>query len=155
MSRTITFIRHAQQTSHREIDPPIIQAPSPIDVPYDLIITSPYLRTRQTAQAVNGYQKPIYVDVRISEYQGHKAPKKIQLDAGTIPFNPIPLYNETWSECQKRLDQHWEYVKSLNQNVLVVTHGVVVNYIYEKITGKKMYKRGRDVPFGNGFTVRI
>lgn len=169
MSRTITIIRHAQQVSHRQIDSPIIASPPPLTVPYDAIITSPYLRCRQTSQARSAVypgqtslacsgqkvQKPIHVDVRISEYQGHKRPLHQSLDPTTSAYGPIPLYEETWEQFRTRLDSHWEYIRGLKESLLIVTHGIVVNYFSEKINGTKMYPRGRDVPFASGFTINI
>src|SRR3989338_9813464 len=89
-NRTVTYIRHAQQTSHRVQDPPLKAVPAPgivyiqgqpVIVPYDYIITSPYLRCRSTARAINEKAgKPIFVDVRLSEYQAFKGKSTLTMD---------------------------------------------------------------------------
>lgn len=60
---TLTYIRHAQQQFPDYLDPPIINNPLPLDIQFDFIICSPYMRCRQTAIALNIIRrKPIYVD---------------------------------------------------------------------------------------------
>ena len=144
------YIRHAQQT-HHALDPPIKIpfCPPNFNFDYDIIITSPYLRCRQTAILLNKNNKPIYVDVRISEFQGNKNYKH-QFDSNTIPEPP---YKETWQEFVLRIDEHYDEISKLSQKVLIVTHGLVVKYLEEKLTGKIKYKRGRDVPNLNGFII--
>jgi broad specificity phosphatase PhoE len=155
MSRTITYIRHFEQSSHRIVDSEI-KSPYLVDYQYDYIISSPYLRCRQTAEFINSNtQKPIYVDVRISEYQGDKNLKTMNFDPSTLVFGPIPDNTETWEQCSKRLDDHLNYILSLQGNVLIITHGIVVRYMEEKFFGRSQYSRGRHVPFGRGFEIRL
>lgn len=183
MTYTLTYIRHAQQTSH--IRDPHIKPfdPSAYRFTFDCIVCSPYQRTRETAIALNTSLTPIYVDVRISEYQGGKQKEgkqnigkpshKSKMDPSSLQFGPIPLDNELWenglsssftlnevlggdelsSSFIQRVDEHFAYVKTLNQNVLIVTHGLVVKYLQEKLFGSSPYHRGRDVPFVGGFTI--
>lgn len=154
-TKTVTYIRHAKQTSHQMLDPPIQLPPPTPGLVYDRIICSPYLRCRQTATYFST-PNPILVDVRISEYHGHKSKKRIStMDSSSLTFGPIPLLTESWPECQHRLEEHWKWVASISDasNILVVTHGVVVNYMHEKFTGQKLRPRGRDVGFGTGFSI--
>lgn len=152
MSTRITFIRHLQQTSHRVVDAPIItqQRIHHSTTDYDIVICSPYLRTRQTAEMYDCQE--LTVDIRICEYQGHKALKTFKLDQSTLSYatqhSPIPNSSETWNECAKRIDLFLDFVLELEGNILVVTHGIVVNYASEKLLGKRKYPKGRDVPYG-------
>jgi len=73
----------------------------------------------------------------------------------SLGFGEIPLWDESWESFTQRVDQHWEEIKKLEGNILVVTHGVVCNYMHEKLLGKKLRNRGRDVPFVGGFKIEI
>ena len=141
----ITFIRHAKQKSKLVHDSSIIPF-TPFNVNVDLIIVSPYLRCRQTAEYFN---KPIQVDTRLSEFQSYK---NIKLDNSSLNYGEIPI-KETWKCFTDRIDSVYEDISNLHCNVLVITHGIVVKYLEEKIKGTIKYKRGRDVPYLKGFTV--
>lgn len=157
MPRIITYIRHFEQVSHRTVDSPIkpISLPISTQYEYDYIISSPYLRCRQTAELINNNNKPIYIDVRLSEYQGHKNLKSFKIDPSSLVFGPIPGPNETWDSCAKRLDDHLNYILSLSGNILIVTHGIVFRYMQQKFFGYSSYAKGRNVPYGGGFTIQI
>lgn len=159
---SITYIRHFKQISHKTIDSSInIKfAPTNFDIEYDYIICSPYLRCRQTAELINkitGSNKFIYIDVNLSEYQGHKKLKSLKLEKSTQEHGDIPPHNETWEECEKRLTNHIssDICSVASENILVITHGIIVKYMEEKYTGFTSYTRGRDVPFGKGFTIKV
>ena len=175
MSKTVTYIRHFKQLSHRNTDSKINTKSLPNPIPafeYDLILCSPYLRCRQTAELINVRNKPIEIDSNLSEYQGHKKLKLLKLTPSTQQYE-IPVLDETWEECDERLNRHIENVNTKNNvKILVITHGIVVNYMQEHFIkrscckqqdlcdkyyhmGYKTHKRGRDVPFGKGFTVVI
>lgn len=151
MSRTITYIRHFEQTSHRIIDAPIKPILSIPEYEFDYIICSPYLRCRQTAEIISK-NKPIYIDVRLSEYQSHKHLKNFKVESSSLVFGSLPNPNESWEDCAKRLDEHLNYVQSLSGNVLIITHGIVVRYIQQKLYGQSQFAKGRNVPFGGGFS---
>ena len=150
----LIYLRHAKQTNHRLTDPPIQDVPInlPFNITYDAIITSPYVRTRQTAQKLNIHNKPIYIDFRISEFSFGKR-KPFLLDPSSLAWGPVPGPDETWDEFTERVDKHYEYVKTLSGNTLIITHGLVVKYLEEKLTGVTKYARGRDVPHLWGFVV--
>ena len=152
----VTFIRHAEQYRNGSIDPHIKPGVFAVNVTYDNIISSPYLRCRETAAAVNTAQKPTYIDVRLSEYQTQPH-RNNKLDPSTLQWGPVPV-KETWEECAARIDAFYDYVREFSKiygNTLVVTHGVVVNYLHEKTTGTKLAARGRNVPFVGGFTLNV
>ena len=141
------YIRHAQQISTLFVDPPLKSFDLPsVTEDFDLVITSPYLRCRQTSQILSK-GRPIYIDVRISEYLGNKN-KIIDFDLNT---QPIPPVNETLEEFTHRVDDHFNSIKDLPYRILIVTHSIVVRYLYQKLTGLTLVLHGKDVPFLNGF----
>lgn len=99
------------------------------------IISSPYLRTRQTAEIAQdvifnktGKVVPIFIDVMVGEYLGHQRGKDLNecLRKETLQFNPIP--QESWNEFAGRLRVHCG-VKSEADNVWYITHGLVIKMI--------------------------
>jgi phosphohistidine phosphatase SixA len=97
MSKTVTYIRHFKQISHKNTDSEINTRTLPNPIPtfeYDLILCSPYLRCRQTANLINTQNKPIVIDSNLSEYQGHKNLKELRLTPSTKQHE-IPSLNET------------------------------------------------------------
>lgn len=164
---SITFIRHFEQESHRVVDSPIrpIKNIPRLDGVPDLVICSPYLRCRQTADSYAEFST-LQMDPRICEYQGHKKQKKFALDkstmylfeTGKLNLQDIPTFTETWEECRDRIDEFVVDLCKLSldyKNILVVTHGVIVRYLELKLCGDSPFKRGRDVDFGGGFTVNL
>ena len=148
-----TYIRHLQQTTHTLIDPPL-KEPGTLPVyRFDRVVCSPCLRCRATAKLLAG-DKPVHIDTRLSEYQGHKRPqgRGKHLHPSTRPFAPLPDFSESWSDCAERLDRFDEWLQGQSGVTLVVTHGIVVNYMAQKHLGQCQWSRGRDVPFGRGFT---
>lgn len=150
----ITFIRHQQQT-HHSLDPNIIDISEIPEYKYDIIICSPYRRCRETAIAFskNG-QTSIYVDIRISEFHGNKKIRGSFSDSTKeyLKYGEIPLH-EDWENFTKRVDDFCNSLLPIKGNVLIVTHGIVVKYLEEKLLGTTTYKRGRHVPFMKGFTL--
>lgn len=155
MERSVTYIRHFEQAGHGLFDPPLKHQPYPrrhCAQRYDLIVTSPYLRCRQTAEAcAAGWETPILVDYRLCEYRGAK---KNDRSLRMIVATGFPDANETWRECERRLDDFHTHLPE-GARVLVVTHGVCVRYMQMKLEGSSPYSRGRRVPFGEGFTVKL
>lgn len=175
----IHYIRHQQQKSH-SLDPPIIQKDDFEYLGsegYDIIISSPYLRTRMTAEKIDSKKEisRVIIDYRICEYQGHKKNIKGSFDSKTKEYDP-PI-KENFEEFSKRVRDHLRCIEKIKNTyklrdpkgnlkikILVITHGIVVKHIREillenkslwKIKGTKngdpkKYKRGRDVPFLEG-----
>lgn len=154
--RRITFRRHFQQTSHSLPDPPLQRGAGPqAPLHFDLLLCSPYLRCRQSALLLNpGDAAPMVVDPRLSEFQGHKTrPHTAQdLALSTQAYGSLPDRTEQWSACAQRLEAWWAWALSLRGDLLVVTHGIVVRYFQLKLRGATEWRRGRDVPYGGGFT---
>jgi broad specificity phosphatase PhoE len=146
------FIRHAQQKSYNHIDSDIkqINKIEYINFEYDIIITLPYLRCKQTANLLNTQSKPIYIDCRLSEYVCH-IHKNNNFDKDTLIYGNIPN-NEIWDQFINRITECYNYF-SINLKILVVTHGIVVKTLQEIIFGTTKYNRARDVPFTSGFKI--
>lgn len=155
-NQEITYIRHFEQSGHGEFDPPLKRQPYPRrhrTQQYDVIVCSPYQRCRQTALAcAAGWGTPVIVDYRLCEYRGGK-----KHDRRMIIATKFPDCSESWAACEARLDDfHAHLPEGARQpRVLVVTHGVCVRYMQVKLEGSSPYSRGRQVPYGEGFTVEL
>lgn len=97
------------------------------------IVSSPYLRTRQTAEiaqdvifSITGKIVPIFIDPMVGEYLGHQIGKDLNkcLRKETLQFNPIP--QETWNEFCNRISTH---TKTEGNNIWYITHGLVIKMI--------------------------
>ena len=151
---TLTYIRHSKQKYHNHLDPPIIKSPLPLDIQFDFIICSPYLRCRQTAMVLNIIRnKPIYVDINISEFLG-KHNRISSMSLSSTKYGIIPM-NETFEEFDERLNDHLDYVLSFKKNILIVTHSFNVKLMQMKLTGRTDYDENVPVPYVKGFSVYI
>lgn len=152
----VTYIRHLRQTSHNSADAPLVSGQQVTSKEYDYVLCSPYLRCRQTLQLYN-YEPD--VDVRLCEYEGAKNLKTFKLHPSTLNSLPRgitpPGPSETWEQCASRIDSVMTDIERLGGRVLVVTHGIVVRYAQQKLCGSSPYRRGRDVPYGGGFTALL
>jgi len=115
----------------------------------DVIITSPFLRTRQTADLIQtffGCSIPIYVDTDVTEFLGWVKPvgNLADIDAITSTFIKPLLGVENVTDVQRRVMKHLTRLKrkisSGTTNIIVVTHGIVIKYIYKTITGNTISK---------------
>lgn len=109
----------------------------------DMIITSPFLRTRQTAGLIQTYfgdSIPIHIDTDITEFLGWVKPRGnvADIDEVTKSFITPLLGVENVNDVQLRVNKHLTKI-NLNvtdsMNVIVVTHGIIIKYIYKIITG--------------------
>ena len=156
-----TIVRHAEQTNYRLHDPPVKPDTDLSNYHYnfDYIISSPYYRTRQTAELLNHDDKPIYIDIQLSEYHGHKKWTKLKLTDETKEFEtegyPIPDHSETWEEFAQRAREFYDWLLEQDDSILIVTHGVVVNYLHQLATGETLTERARDVPYAKGFILVV
>lgn len=167
--RSVIFVRHFEQSAHRT-DPPlkkdVVVAPTGAadwSGGCDRVYCSPYRRCRETAEKICNYYgtaRSLKVDVRLSEFHGGKKLNgKFQLDSSTVYYSDkIPGASETWPQCAARLDAFLAELRHMPapeqaETLLVVTHGVAVRYAQEQLIGHTEWSRGRDVPYGGGFTV--
>lgn len=103
----------------------------------DVIICSPYLRTRETADLIS---KVVGVDYRIdkflSEYLGNHKYEKLDVHEETKKYNPP--HPETFRKFQTRVYKHNTYMnKFSDKKVWIVTHGLFITEL-SKIYGIKI-----------------
>lgn len=160
--RRLTIIRHARQAAVGKLDPPLAAgqtAPSYLAMAsYQLVICSPYLRTRQTVELLDpqGTVPRLPPDPRLSEFlnghrQGHYHP-------GTVACGGIPGPEESWRGLVARVEDFMSWARRLEPSVsvLVVTHGLVVKYLAHRLLpDRTVYLRGRDVPYMGGLEFEL
>lgn len=127
------YIRHAQRITNA-IDSDIYENDISEVIPFLLavniptrIITSPYLRTRRTAEIIqrilgeSGHKIDIVVDCRLSEYHKRQC-NETELDIKTLNDKP-PLIEHILDFRSRVLQQGQEYKEA---DVWIVTHGKVM-----------------------------
>lgn len=110
------------------------------------IVSSPYLRTRQTAQIFSQLFNPppkIWVDPRLSEKLNIRKRTGLgppgNLDPTTAIYQGLPKLGETNSELKTRISEHLASYSSISEETWFVAHGYVLEALVE------MY--GAKVPF--------
>ena len=101
----------------------------------DMILTSPYERTRQTAKILNSELEtrvPMYIDSDLSEYLGNH--REVPLDVKEETAKHNPPHPETFPDMKLRVKNHHIKIQrylSGKENVVVwiVTHGLVIKQI--------------------------
>lgn len=115
----------------------------------DKIICSPFLRTRQTAEKLQKFFRENYkcrveieIDNTISEFLGWMKPKgkKAEIDDNTAGYIQPILGSEKVSDVEKRVKEHLGRILQSNDRFLIVTHGIVIQFINKCLTGRKLYK---------------
>ena len=114
----------------------------------DKIICSPFLRTRETAQKIQNfffinYNKHIDIDIdtNIGEFLGWVKPfgLKAQVSEGTSKYIKPILGIEKVRDVEERSKVHVNLINK-EQNILIITHGIVIEFIHKHLTGKKLTK---------------
>lgn len=114
----------------------------------DKIVSSPFLRTRETAAKLiqffrNQYsvEIPMTIDNNIGEFLGWIRPKGIKADVTRETSNYIqPILGiERVKDVEERSKKHVEAI-SKTDKILIITHGIVIEFITKHLTGKKMHK---------------
>ena len=112
----------------------------------NMIICSPFLRTRQTALFLKEKFEtmcekiiPIYVDDDISEFLGWNKPKgsKADVDNYTENFIIPKIGTEKLKDVDERVKKHLLQIDKTD-NIVIITHGIVINYIYQNMTHQKL-----------------
>ena len=110
------------------------------------IITSPFLRTRQTALCIanqffvmTNAKIPVFVDTDITEFLGWRSPsgQKADVDSVTKFFIEPTLGTEKITDVRQRVEKHFDNITK-ESDVLVVTHGIIIQFIHRHITSRKM-----------------
>ncbi len=109
------------------------------------IIISPFLRTRQTAKIIMDFVKvgfEVIYSNDIMEYLGfcHSRNGYADLEPETLSKMKKTqlLLGETIEDLESRISHHISEVKKNEENVWIITHGFVINKIYEIIEGKEL-----------------
>lgn len=112
----------------------------------DSIITSPYRRTRETAQIMNSVldkKVKIYIDIELSEYLGNHRNIPIDVTESTKIYDPP--HPETFSDMKYRVRKHHQSITTYSKGkseggvIWIVTHGLIIKQIASLI-GIKMAK---------------
>lgn len=99
----------------------------------DKIISSPFLRTRQTSKIIKKFLPlniEIIIDKEVEEFLGFQKPigKLADLDKETAKYTQPKLGIEKYNEIQNRILKFYTKIKKNNQeNILVITHGILIN----------------------------
>ncbi|MGN1012688.1 MAG: histidine phosphatase family protein [Clostridia bacterium] len=108
---------------------------------YDLVICSPMLRTKQTAQIVNSKNIETIYDDRLIE---RNAKSLEGIDVNTIDYRGFWTLGkesikdeETIEECKKRVYSLLDEIKDKykDKNILIVTHNGICRMIYTYFNG--------------------
>lgn len=163
----LLWIRHAEKKfkngkgspGYCDHDPPLKKTDDPninivghsifirFGVP-DKIICSPFLRTRETATNIQKFFSKFYckdieisIDINIGEFLGWVKPPglKARVTEETSKYITPLLGVEKVKDVEERSKIH---VDSINrtENILIVTHGIVIEFIHKHLTGKKLNK---------------
>jgi broad specificity phosphatase PhoE len=154
----VIFIRHGKKLYKNNRNPPNYPAHDPplaqkqeedikkitIDLiskygKPDKIITSPFKRTRQTSQIIQGYIKIIYnylcpleIDNDIEEFLGNQRPRgqKADLYEDTKSFTEPIIGTENIKQCRKRAIKFYKEIDR-TKNIWFITHGILMHFIYK------------------------
>lgn len=134
-----------------EVDPKINIVGHSIFLRFGLpnkIICSPFLRTRETAVNLQKFfllhynkKLEISIDTNISEFLGWIKPPgiKAHVTKETSKYiNPI-LGVEKVKDVEQRSKKHIDTINR-NDKILIITHGIVIEYIHKHLTGEKLNK---------------
>lgn len=122
------------------------------DLP-DMIITSPFLRTRQTSKYMADYieenfkkKVDICIDQDIHEYLGFYRPKldeeypDITNETNDLLTKRI-TFGESQNELLLRVTKHLQRTLQIkDKKIWIVTHGIVMSKIYDFLYNNKVYR---------------
>ena len=103
--------------------------------PPDLIISSPYKRTRETAEIMNAVlseKQSIHIDTDIAEYLGNHRHVSIDVTESTLTHDPP--HPETFSQMKDRVKSHHSkitnYAKKKKEGTIwIITHGLIIKQL--------------------------
>ncbi len=100
----------------------------------DMIITSPYIRTRETASLIKNYYMSnnnnieIYIDINLGEYLGNQY-MEIEIDDITKKYGIV--MDKNLNDLKKRIEDHYNYYKKFkNKNIWFITHGIFLYFLH-------------------------
>ncbi len=109
------------------------------------LIVSPYNRTRQTAKIIQNTISEIYnefciiyFDKEIGEFLGFQKPrnKKADISEITATYARPRVGVENLKDCEKRIIKFYKKIEK-EENTWVITHGILMSYLYHHLTGEK------------------
>lgn len=109
------------------------------------LIVSPFERTRETAimiqHTINKYYNEycvIYYDKKIEEYLGWQKPrhKVADINEYTQMYTKPLLGVEKLEDCERRIIDFYNQLDK-NKNVWVITHGILMSYLYHHLNKEK------------------
>jgi broad specificity phosphatase PhoE len=116
----------------------------------DRIIVSPFLRTRQTCSLICNslaekykVSPKIEYDTDIGEYLGFCKSNQlneiadVENETRSLYSFPIKL-RESLQDLNKRVYQHIKRIFTLEENIWVVTHGIVISRVYSNLYNAKL-----------------
>ena len=142
------YIRHSYQaynntTPHKmQFDPPLSEdgkfyaeqkAKDLIEeygIP-DRIISSPYLRTRQTAEIIAkeaGYTSEIEIETELSCYI-HPGYKNVLKNIRPETKFYEPAYNETHDQLHERIEEYYNTLEPTNELIFIITHSFCIYHL--------------------------
>lgn len=105
------------------------------DTEIDLIVCSPLMRARKTAEIINKcHNKKICIDKRLLERGkgSFEGTSSADIEAKALfDQDPKKFGGETKQEFFERVYECFKEIESMNKNVLIVSHGDVFNAIYK------------------------
>jgi broad specificity phosphatase PhoE len=126
----------------------------------DRIICSPFLRTRQTVEAIleqlylinvqKSSKITVEMDMNISEYLGFQKPyfSEADIDKETLDLSKTKiLLGESLKSLNFRVKEHiskLNLTEGKSETIWVITHGIILNNIYYSLT--KMNGKAKQLP---------
>lgn len=117
----------------------------------DRIISSPFLRTRQTAQIVSNFYNgiPVEIDLRIGEYLGNQRKSSYKYPFTKETYNFNPYWDKNLYSYKNRINSFWKE-RDKTCKVIYVTHGLGVKTILENYGVDYYPDEGHGVACQNG-----
>jgi broad specificity phosphatase PhoE len=106
---------------------------------------SPFNRTRQTAEIIqttiaNFYDEfcIVYFDKEVEEFLGFQKPKyqKADISKFTNIYTHPRLGVENLEDCKRRIINFYKGIEK-EENIWVITHGILMSYLYHHLNGEK------------------
>ena len=126
-----------------------------------MILSSPFLRTRETASLIQerfGTTGTIYIENDVTEYLGWIKPEgeNADVDSSTNTYITPILGVEKLDDVDSRVKRHLAKL-DWNSNILVVTHGIIIKYIYNNLTNTTLrsVKELQGINVSNGVVSKL
>lgn len=112
------------------------------NINYDLVLSSPYIRAKKTAEIANKGRVPIIIDDRLKERNAGVLDGKFltEIDMGEFYNYHINAEYEEAENMQDFCKRIWEFLDEMKEkykdhNILLATHNIVIRAIKAYILG--------------------